>query len=80
MNKVYFTSKYRIEIRDAIFDAISIRNTSSRLDLRSEASIRYGKGLNYEYTIEAINRACYLLEKYADGKVLKGIVKHDMLD
>ena len=69
-----------ILIESAIFDSISIRNTASRLDLRSEASIRYGKGLNYEYTMSAINRACHLLEKYADAKILSGIIKHDKLD
>ena len=69
-----------ILIESAIFDSVSIRNTAARLDLRSEASIRYGKGLNYEYTMDAINRACHLLEKYADAKVLSGIVKHDTLE
>lgn len=69
-----------ILIESAIFDAVSIRYTSNRLDLKSEASIRYGKGLNYEYTLSAINRACHLLEKYADAKVLAGIVKHDNID
>ena len=69
-----------ILIESAIFDGISIRNTANRLNLKSEASIRYGKGLNYEYTNMAIDRACYLLEKYADAKVLTGIVSHDKLD
>jgi len=69
-----------ILIESAIFDPVSIRNTSKRLDLRSEASIRYGKGLNYEYTEKAINRACHLLEKYANAKVLSGIIKHDLID
>lgn len=69
-----------ILIESAIFDAVSIRYTASNLDLKSEASIRYGKGLNYEYTNAAIDRACYLLEKYADAKVLKGVVKHDVID
>lgn len=69
-----------ILIESAIFDAVSIRNTSNKLNLKSEASIRYGKGLNYEYTIDAINRACYLLEEYADALVLNGIVKHDNID
>ena len=69
-----------ILIESAIFDAVSIRNTANRLNLKSEASIRYGKGLNYEYTLKAINRACHLLEKYADAKVLKGIVTHDLVD
>ena len=69
-----------ILIESAIFDGVSIRNTSSRLDLRSEASIRYGKGLSYEYTLKAIERACHLLEKYAGAKVLSGIVEHDKVD
>ena len=69
-----------ILIESAIFDAVSIRYTASNLNLKSEASIRYGKGLNYEYTLMAINRACHLLEKYADAKVLTGIVSHDVLD
>lgn len=69
-----------ILIESAIFDAVSIRNTAARLNLKSEASIRYGKGLSYEYTNMAIERACHLLEKYADAEVLSGIVTHDALD
>ncbi len=69
-----------ILIESAIFDSVSIRNTAAHLDLRSEASIRYGKGLSYEYTEKAIERACHLLEKYAGAKVLTGIVRHDVID
>ena len=69
-----------ILIESAIFDGVSIRNTSNRLDLKSEASIRYGKGLSYEYTEKAIERACHLLEKYAGATVLSGTVKHDKID
>lgn len=69
-----------ILIEAAIFDAVSIRYTAQHLDLRSEASIRYGKGLNYEYTLMAINRACHLLEKYAGARVLSGMVYHDVVD
>ena len=69
-----------ILIESAIFDAVSIRNTAATLDLKSEASIRYGKGLSYEYTKKAIERACYLLEKYADAKILSGIVSYDKID
>jgi len=69
-----------ILIESAIFDSVAIRYTSSRLDLRSEASIRYGKGLSYEYTDAAIRRACYLLEKYANARVLSDTVVHDNID
>lgn len=69
-----------ILIESAIFDSVRIRYTSSRLDLRSEASIRYGKGLSFEYTDAALQRACYLLEKYANATVLSGIASHDTID
>lgn len=69
-----------ILIEAAIFDPVSIRCTAANLDLRSEASIRYGKGLSYEYTEMALNRACHLLEKYAGAEVLSGVVKYDVVD
>jgi phenylalanyl-tRNA synthetase beta chain len=68
-----------ILIESAIFDAISIRYTAKNLNLPSEASLRYGKGLNYEYTASAIERACSLLEEYAGATVLSGTIKHDTL-
>ena len=69
-----------ILIESAIFNSVNIRTTAERLQLKSEASIRYGKGLNYEYTDAALDRACDLLVKYANAKVLDGIVKHDKVD
>ena len=48
--------------------------------MRSESSIRFGKGLSFEYTEKAIERACYLLEKYAGAKVLTGTVCHDKIN
>lgn len=69
-----------ILIESAIFEATSIRYTASNLNLKSEASIRYGKGLNYEYTEKALRRACHLLEKYAGATVLSGIVSYDVVD
>ncbi len=69
-----------ILIESAIFNPYSIRNTAGRLNLRSEASIRYGKGFSYEYTNMAIKRACHLLEKYAGGKVLSDTIIHDNVD
>lgn len=69
-----------IVIESAIFNAESIRYTSNNLDLRSEASVRYERGLNFENTYNAIERACHLLEKYACGKVLKDTIIHDNID
>lgn len=60
-----------IIIESAIFDKLKVRKTSIKLDLRSEASLRYEVGLNPEYTLLALKRACHLLEKYADASVSK---------
>ncbi|MEN0285569.1 phenylalanine--tRNA ligase subunit beta [Staphylococcus aureus] len=60
-----------IVIEGAIFDPVSIRHTSRRLNLRSESSSRFEKGIAIEFVDEAVDRACYLLQTYANGKVLK---------
>ena len=49
---------------------MSIRYTSRRLNLRSESSSRFEKGIATEFVDEAVDRACYLLETYASGTVL----------
>ena len=69
-----------ILIESAIFDPVSIRYTSRKLELPSEASIRYGKGLSFEYTEMASRRACHLLEKYADADVVDSFVLVDRED
>ncbi|CAA6173303.1 Phenylalanyl-tRNA synthetase beta chain [Staphylococcus aureus] len=60
-----------IVIEGAIFDPVSIRHTSRRLNLSSESSSRFEKGIATEFVDEAVDRACYLLQTYANGKVLK---------
>ena len=60
-----------ILIESAIFDKLKVRKTSIKLDLRSEASLRYEVGINPEYTLMALKRACHLLEKYAAAKISK---------
>ena len=68
-----------IIIESAIFDATSIRKTSKKV-LRSEASNRFEKGLDPKRTYMAILRSCHLLEKYADAKIVGGIVEYKNLD
>ena len=65
-----------IIIESAIFDNVHVRRTSNKV-LRSEASNRFEKGLDPNRTYIAMERASHLLEKYADGKVISGVVKYD---
>lgn len=69
-----------ILIESAIFNPYNTRYTSINLNLRSEASLRYEKKLNSDYASLAIERACYLLEKYASGKVLKDTIVYNNID
>ena len=68
-----------ITIESAIFNPYNVRYTSKSV-LRSEASMRFEKGLDTNRTMEAINRACHLLQKYADAKILSGVVMHNEID
>ncbi len=62
-----------IVLESALFDKKCVRKTYKRLDLRSESSTRFEKGIDYNITRVAINRACELLTKYANGNVYSGV-------
>lgn len=53
----------------AYFDPISIRKTSRELGLRTDASVRFEKGLSSEYPLFALSRLTELLLEYAGGTV-----------
>ncbi|MDA3931474.1 MAG: phenylalanine--tRNA ligase subunit beta [Tenericutes bacterium] len=59
-----------ILLESAVFDPVSIRKTSKRLALKSEASSRYEKGINHELTKEALDRACELFVELADAIII----------
>lgn len=65
-----------IIIEAAIFDGVKVRKTSNEL-IRSEASNRFEKGLDPNRTYMAEDRACNLLEKYADAEIVGGTAKYD---
>ncbi len=63
-----------ILLEAAVFDPVSIRKTYTRLDLRSESSIRYEKGVDINRTKFALDYACYLFKTLADAKISIGTV------
>jgi len=63
-----------IVIESALFDADSIRLTSRRLGLRSEASSKFEKGIDILRPNLAVDRACQLIEELGYGSVCSGIV------
>ena len=68
-----------IIIESAIFDGVKVRKTSKKI-VRSEASNRFEKGLDPNRTYMAVERACHLLEKYADATIISGICVYDTTD
>jgi phenylalanyl-tRNA synthetase beta chain len=60
-------------LESATFNAINTRRTASTLRLRTDASLRFEKGLNPELAIRALRRATALLLETAGGKAAQGI-------
>ena len=54
-------------LESATFDPVSIRRTAHRLNLRSEASRRFEKGLPPELTVLALRRCVQLIETIGAG-------------
>ncbi|MFD1735958.1 phenylalanine--tRNA ligase subunit beta [Bacillus salitolerans] len=67
-------------IESAYFNGATIRKASKDHGLRSEASTRYEKGIDPKRTHEAAERAAQLMEQYAGGEVLDGIVEVNELN
>jgi phenylalanyl-tRNA synthetase beta chain len=63
-------STKRILLESAIFNPVKIRKTASRLNLKSESSSRFEKGVDPYQTLEALNYACELLAEYANAIVV----------
>ncbi|UBH07899.1 phenylalanine--tRNA ligase subunit beta [Macrococcus armenti] len=67
-------STVNVLIESAMFAPLNIRKTANRLNLRSESSSRFEKGVAAEFVLEAIDRAAYLLQENAQGEVMSGVV------
>jgi len=63
-----------IIIEAANFDGDSVRATSKKLALRTEASARFEKGIDPDLCLRAVNRVCRLIELVGAGKAVKGAV------
>jgi phenylalanyl-tRNA synthetase beta chain len=59
----------RVLLESAYFQPASVRRTSKRLGLSTEASYRFERGADWENTIPAIARTCYLIEQLAGGRI-----------
>lgn len=58
----------------ACFDGTNIRLSSKKVGLRTDASGKFEKGLDPNNAIEAMNRACQLVEELGCGEVVGGVI------
>ncbi|MBP3509011.1 phenylalanine--tRNA ligase subunit beta [Oscillibacter sp.] len=58
----------------ANFNGASVRRTAQALNMRTEASARYEKGLDPMNTMKAVQRACELVELLGAGEVVDGVM------
>lgn len=63
-----------VVIESANFNSHTIRRASQKLNLRTDASIRFEHGIDPNLTEETINRTAFLIQELAKGKVLQGLV------
>ncbi len=70
----------RVVLEAAVFDGTSIRKTSGRLNLRSESSSRFEKGINLATVTEALDAAASMIADLAGATVQAGIVSAGQLD
>ena len=58
----------------ACFNGTNIRKSAKRIGLRTDASGKFEKGLDPNNSVDAINRACQLIQELGCGEVVGGIV------
>lgn len=64
----------RIFLESAFFDPITIRKTSFRHGLRTDAATRFEKGIDISNTVAVLQRAAMLIKEVAGGRVASDII------
>ncbi len=74
LNSEVSDSTTEILLESAYFNPVTIRRSRQKLGITTESSTRFEKGADPNIVTEALNRAAYLIQEYAGGKILQGIV------
>ncbi len=69
-----------VVLESAYFDPVQVRKTSSRLNLSTEASYRFERGVDPDGQKKAVDRAASLMARLADARVLKGVIDVNHLE
>ena len=63
-----------VALEAAIFDPVMVRKQARRLDLHSESSMRFERGINPATVETALNEAAEMIKELAGGTITAGIV------
>ena len=63
-----------VALEAAIFDPVMVRKQARRLDLHSESSMRFERGINPSTVETALNEAAEMIKELAGGTITAGIV------
>lgn len=66
-----------VVFESANFFGPSVRRTAKKLGMRTEASAHFEKNLDPQMTLEALDRACELIEQLGAGKVSPDVIDED---
>jgi phenylalanyl-tRNA synthetase beta chain len=73
LNSEIGTETARVLLECAYFKPASVRRTSKKLGLSTEASYRFERGADWEGTVPAIARTCELICQIAGGRIVGSI-------
>ncbi len=62
-----------IFLESAYFNSVSVRKTSKRHNLKTDASFRFERGTDPEMTVTALKRAALLIQEVAGGEISSSI-------
>ncbi|MGE5839467.1 MAG: phenylalanine--tRNA ligase subunit beta, partial [Deltaproteobacteria bacterium] len=74
LNSEIFSESKNVLIESAFFDAITVRRSSKRLGLSTEASYRFERGVDIDGAVSALRRAMMLISELAGGEVIQGVI------
>ncbi|MGM9680988.1 MAG: phenylalanine--tRNA ligase subunit beta [Eubacteriales bacterium] len=63
-----------VVFESACFDGATVRLSAKSQGMRTESSSRFEKGLDAENALDALNRACQLVEELGAGEIVTGLI------
>ena len=73
LNSEISDTSTNVFLESAVFKPATIRKTSRRLGLSSEASYRFERGIDQQRTVWALDRACAMMAAMSGGRVQRGL-------